>query len=134
MPACAFKHALTQEVAYISLLSEYRRLFHEKVGDALEELYSSMLADHYAELARHYRLGGVTRKAVKYLHLAGQQAVARSAYDHALSLFKTGLELVKELGEERERAIQEAQLRLALYVPLAASKGMAAPEIEELTP
>lgn len=131
-PACAFKHVLTQEVAYASLLSERRSLLHEQTGDAIEELYASHLADYYAELAHHYRLAGVIDKAVKYLRLAGQQAVSRSAYNHALSLLKTGLELVKKMAEGRDRAVQEAQLRLALYVPLAACKGMAAPEIEEL--
>jgi len=131
-PACAFKHVLTQEVAYGSMLSERRSLLHEQAGDAIEILYESHLADHYAELAHHYRSAGVVDKAVKYLHSAGQQAVSRSAYGHALSLLKSGLEMAKQMAEGKDRAIQEAQLRLALYVPVAASKGMAAPEIEEL--
>ena len=49
-----FKHALTQEVAYNSLLIERRKLLHERAGQALESMFSAQLDDHLNELARHY--------------------------------------------------------------------------------
>ncbi len=49
-----FKHALTQEVAYNSVLLERRRLLHEHAGSAMETLFADRLEDHLAELAHHY--------------------------------------------------------------------------------
>src|SRR5262249_16786045 len=49
-----FKHALTQEVAYTSVLVERRKRLHERIGAALETLYAASLDDHLAELAHHY--------------------------------------------------------------------------------
>src|SRR6266849_2227387 len=62
-----FKHALTQEVAYNSLLIERRKLLHERFGDAIESLYTSSLDDHLAELAHHYSHSDNVTKAVEYL-------------------------------------------------------------------
>ena len=49
-----FKHALTQEVAYNSLLIERRKLLHERAGQALESMFAEQLDDHLGELAHHY--------------------------------------------------------------------------------
>src|SRR6202030_65659 len=49
-----FKHALTQEVAYNSLLAERRKLLHERAGAALETMFAEQLEDHLSELAHHY--------------------------------------------------------------------------------
>jgi predicted ATPase len=70
-----FKHALTQEVAYGTVLQERRKALHEHTAQAIEALYHSRLEDHYGDLAYHYSRSGNTQKAVEYLHLAGQQAV-----------------------------------------------------------
>ena len=66
-----FKHALTQEVAYNSVLGERRKLLHERVGAAIEALYAERLDDHLEELARHYGRGGNADKAVDYLDARG---------------------------------------------------------------
>ena len=66
-----FKHALTQEVAYNSLLLERRRVLHERVGNAIETLYPTGLDDHLAELAHHYGRSANLRKAVHYLGRVG---------------------------------------------------------------
>jgi predicted ATPase len=70
-----FKHALTQEVAYGSLLIERRKLVHERTAKAIEDLYRYKLDDRYSELAHHYSRSGNIQKAVDYLQLAGQQAM-----------------------------------------------------------
>src|SRR6266849_6263320 len=62
-----FKHALTQEVDYNSLLIERRKRLHEGMGDAIESLYTSSLDDHVADLAHHYSHSDNVTKAVEYL-------------------------------------------------------------------
>ena len=80
-----FKHALTQEVAYGTVLHERRKALHERTAQAMEALYRATLDEHYSELAHHYTRSGNTEKAVEYLHLAGQQAVQRSANVEAIT-------------------------------------------------
>src|SRR5260370_3495915 len=75
-----FKHALTLEVAYNSVLVERRRLLHERGGQAMEGLFADRLEDHVAELARHYARTGNARKAVDYLGRAGARAAQQSAH------------------------------------------------------
>jgi hypothetical protein len=88
------------------------------------------LADHYGELAHHYRRSGNTQKAVEYLHLAGQQAVQRSAYGEAMGLLTTAMELLKTLPDTPERARQELTLQITLALALAVTTGYAAPAVE----
>jgi tetratricopeptide (TPR) repeat protein len=109
-----FKHALTQEVAYGTLLVERRRGLHQRVAEAVEALHTDRLDDHYAELARHFDRGGDVDNAVRYLYLAGQQALARSAFHEALGCATRGLELVGSLPESRSRADRELGLQFVL--------------------
>jgi predicted ATPase len=124
-----FKHALTQEVAYGSVLHERRKALHERTAAAMEGLYRATLEDHYGELAHHYSLSGNTQKAVEYLQLAGQQAMQRSANAEALSHLTRALELLKTLPDTPERTQQELALQIALGVALSVTKGFAAPEV-----
>ena len=126
-----FKHALTQEVAYNSVLQERRKAWHEQTAQALEALFHARLHDHYSELAHHYTRSGNTQKAVEYLGLAGQQAVQRSANAEAISHLTTALELLKTLPDTPERVQQELALQLTLGVPFQILKGHAAPEVGE---
>jgi predicted ATPase len=109
-----FKHALTQEVAYNSVLMERRRLLHERAGEVIETLFSQRLDDHLNELARHYSRSPNTAKAVKYLQLAGEQAAGRSAYAEAVGYFTGGLGLLKNLPNDSERERRELDLQFAL--------------------
>jgi len=67
-----FKHALTQEIAYTSVLIERRKVLHERTAQAIEALFHGRLDDHYGDLAHHYTRSGNTQKAVEYLQRAGQ--------------------------------------------------------------
>jgi class 3 adenylate cyclase/predicted ATPase len=125
-----FKHALTQEVAYNSVLHERRKAIHERTAQAIETLYRATLDDHYSELAHHYTRSGKTEKAVEYLHLAGQQAVQRSAYVEAITHLTTALELLHTLPDTRERAQQELMLHLSLGMPLQVIRGFSSPEVK----
>jgi tetratricopeptide (TPR) repeat protein len=124
-----FKHALTQEVAYNSLVQDRRKALHERTAQTIEALYPSRLEDYYGDLAYHYSRSGNTQKAVDYLQLAGQQAVQRSANAEAISHLTKGLELLETLPDTPERTQQELALQIALGVPLRATKGAAAPEV-----
>ena len=107
-----FKHALTHDVAYNSLLTERRRLLHERIARAIEALHHERLEDHYAELAHHYRSSNNAAKAVEYLHLAGEQALDRGAYAQAVANVEPALKLIERLPEEVERLRAELGVRL----------------------
>ena len=86
----SFKHALTHDVAYNSLLTERRRLLHERTAQAIEALYHEGLEDHYADLAHHYGSSNNDAKAAEYLRLVGEQAVDRGAYEQAVGECSAG--------------------------------------------
>ncbi|NOT55279.1 MAG: tetratricopeptide repeat protein, partial [Deltaproteobacteria bacterium] len=129
-PDYIFKHALTQEVAYGTVLHERRKALHERTAQAIEALYSATLDEHYSDLAHHYTRSGNTQKAVEYLHLAGQQAVQRSANAEAITHLTTALDLLNTLSDTRERAQQELMLQVTLGVPLLVTKGFSSPEVQ----
>jgi predicted ATPase len=126
----AFKHALTQEVAYNSLLIERRKVLHERAATAMESLYADGLDDHLSELAHQYSCSANPRKAVYYLGRAGRLAVDRSAYTEALAFLTKGLELLKELPDDAERALEEFDLQNALGWLFYATKGPASAKRE----
>ena len=125
-----FKHALTQEVAYNSVLMERRRLLHERTGEAIEALFKERIDDHLAELALHYSRSANTRKAVEYMYRAGSQAAVRSAHSEAMTRLSSALELLKHLPEDDERARQELAVQSVLGRSLSVVKGFSAAELK----
>jgi class 3 adenylate cyclase/predicted ATPase len=125
-----FKHALTQEVAYNSLLAERRQLIHQQIGEAMESWYGERLDDHLKELALHYSRSRNTAKAIEYLQLAGQQSAQRSANAEAIGHLTAALALLRTLPDTRERAQRELLLHLTFGPVWIATKGYAAPEVE----
>ncbi len=126
-----FKHALTQEVAYNSLLIERRKTLHERTAEAIEALFRTQLDDHLGELAHHYGRSGNTAQAVKYLHLVADQALQRSAYAEASSVTDAALEMLATMPRTPERIQRELLLRLAQGAALRGAYGPAAPQLEE---
>ena len=122
-----FKHALTQEVAYNSVLIERRKQLHERIGAALETLYASSLDDHLAELAHHYGRGNNPAKAVDYLGRAAAQAVSRSAFNEALAYARAGIALIPALPATAGRVQREFDLQNALAGAAIAIEGFGAP-------
>jgi class 3 adenylate cyclase/predicted ATPase len=127
-----FKHALTQEVTYNSMLHERRKALHERTAQAVESLYRATLDDHYSELAHHYSRSGNTGKAIEYLQLAGQQSVQRSANAEAVRHFTTALELLKTFPDTVARARQELTLQTTLGTALSATQGFGSQERERV--
>jgi class 3 adenylate cyclase len=124
-----FKHALTQEVAYGTMLQEQRKLLHERTGQALETVYAATLPEHYSDLAYHYRRSTDTEKAILYLHLAGQQAVQRWANTEAVTHLTTALELLQSLPDSPARTQRELTLYLTLGPALMSTNVPGAPEV-----
>lgn len=106
-----FKHALTQQVAYNSVLTERRRAIHERTGAAIETLFAQRLEDHFEELAHHFQLGNDPAKAVRYSGLAAEQAANRGAYGEATKMIETALQAIDKLPAGKERLRGEIALR-----------------------
>jgi predicted ATPase/energy-coupling factor transporter ATP-binding protein EcfA2 len=126
-----FKHALTQEVAYNSLLHKKRKEIHGKIGRAIEQIYAERLEEFYEMLAYHFVQGEVWDRAVTYLRQAGGRAMKKSAYVEAMAHLRKGLELLQRLPETAERAELELALQFDLATSLIVSKGWIAPEVEQ---
>src|SRR3990172_852645 len=127
-----FKHALTHDVAYSTLLLERRKALHRIVAAAIEELYADRLLEQYETLAHHYYEGQEWEQALDYLLKAGRKAVAAYANQDAIGYLTRGLDLLKTLPDGPERAQQELDLQIALGPILVATKGFAAPEVESV--
>ncbi|HEV8716211.1 MAG TPA: adenylate/guanylate cyclase domain-containing protein, partial [Candidatus Binatia bacterium] len=126
-----FKHALTQEVAYGTVLQERRKALHEQTARAIEALYRATLEDHYSALAHHYSRSENAAKAVEYLSLAGQQAARQSAHADAVHHLTAALAWLGSLPDTAARARQALTLHLSLGASLIATKGYSAAEVEQ---
>jgi tetratricopeptide (TPR) repeat protein len=109
-----FKHALTHEVAYGSLLQERRRSLHSRIVEAIEGLYADRLIEQLERLAHHALRGEVWAKAVGFLRQAGAKAVARSALGEAAACFEQALGALPHLPEDRDTLEQAIDLRVEL--------------------
>ena len=126
-----FKHALTHDVAYNSVLNERRRMLHGRIGAALESICAESLDDHVAELAHHYARSGNPVKALEYCQRAVEQCVERGSNAEAVARFETGLEILQKLPDDDRRAELELDLRNAVHVALITIKGYSSPEGEQ---
>jgi class 3 adenylate cyclase/tetratricopeptide (TPR) repeat protein len=124
-----FKHALTQEVAYDSVLMQRRRIIHERTATALEEMFAATLDDHLAELAHHYSRSANAAKAIEYLRRAAEQAGARSAYNDAIGYAREALRLIATMPETRERDQIELKIQMMLGPLIVAVQGFSSPEL-----
>ena len=109
-----FKHALTQQVAYETLLQERRRALHARIVEALEALAGERVAEQVERLAHHALRGEVWDKALAYCRQAGEKAMARSAHREAVGSFEQALSALQHLPEQRDTREQAIDLRLAL--------------------
>ena len=116
--AYTFKHALTHEVAYGSLLHERRRALHAHIVAALESLAGDRRDDQVERLAQHALRGEVWEKALAYGRQAGEKAQARSAYREAVVCFEQALAALAHLPASRAASEQAIDLRLGLRTAL----------------
>jgi class 3 adenylate cyclase/tetratricopeptide (TPR) repeat protein len=109
-----FKHALTHEVAYGSLLLERRRALHARIVEAIETLAGERVAEQVERLARHALRGEVWDKALTYCRQAGEKAMAQSAYREVVVCLEQALVALAHLSESRATLEQAIDLRFDL--------------------
>ena len=95
----SFKHVLTQEAVYQTLLRPRREEYHERIGKAIETLYVERLEEYYEVLAYHYARSGNKDKAEEYLDLASQKAARARAMEEAKGYFDAAMALLDTLPE-----------------------------------
>jgi len=117
-PEYTFKHALTHEVTYGTLLQDRRKTLHARIAGAIERFYPDRLTEHVERLAHHAVRGEVWEKAVTYFRQAGVKALARSANREAVACFEQALTALQHLPETRETLEQAIDLRFDLRTSL----------------
>jgi class 3 adenylate cyclase/tetratricopeptide (TPR) repeat protein len=115
-----FKHALTHEVAYGSVLQDRRRALHARIVEAIEALYPERLTEQVERLAYHAVRGEQWEKAVTYLRQAGAKAFSQAANRDAVECFERALLALAHLPEGRDRLEQAIDLRFDLRNALLA--------------
>jgi predicted ATPase len=127
----AFRHSLVQEVAYQSLLTPAQQQLHARTAHMLAARCAVTVEPQPERVAHHYTEAGLGEQAIVYWQQAGQRAVRYSAYAEAIRHFTRGLALLTTLPTTAARAQQELEMQLALGPALMATKGQAAPEVEQ---
>jgi predicted ATPase/class 3 adenylate cyclase len=105
-----FKHALTQEMAYNSLLSKRKKSIHKKIGKSIEQLKSDNIEEHYEILVYHYSRSDDHASTLKYLDLANQKAARLCAMNEAKLYFDESMRLLDDLDESDENRFQRISL------------------------
>jgi class 3 adenylate cyclase/tetratricopeptide (TPR) repeat protein len=109
-----FKHALTHEVAYGSLLQARRRTLHARIVEVIERLYADRLTEQAERLAQHALRGGIWDKAVAYYRQASTRACARSALREVVACCEQALVALRHLPASRATQEQGIDLRFDL--------------------
>ena len=126
-----WRHALYQEVVYAQVPEGRRLRLHRRIGTREETGYGEQARAHAAELAMHFERAQDTARAVRYMQQAADNAMQRYACQEASDYLRRGLALLTTLPETPARVQQELDLQLALGRALIATKGSAAPEVEQ---
>jgi predicted ATPase/class 3 adenylate cyclase len=113
-----FKHALTREVVYDSILAKKKKELHEEIGKGMEELYKDSLAEHYGVLAEHFFVSESYAKAADYSRLAGRKAEKAGSFPDAIAHAKKRITCLERLpmADEGQRKIIDARTALAFYL------------------
>ncbi|MEE9191227.1 MAG: adenylate/guanylate cyclase domain-containing protein [Candidatus Aerophobetes bacterium] len=124
-----FKHALTQEVAYNSLLVQRRKEIHEKIGRAIEELYPERLEEFYEMLAYHATAAGQKERALGYLIRASERARRAASHREEAALLTRALRIAEEI--KKVDLLPDLRARCGRAYAAIGLWGKAKPELEE---
>jgi predicted ATPase/class 3 adenylate cyclase len=116
--AYSFRHALTHDVVYATLLKEQRRNLHARIVDALEALYPDRRSEHVERLAHHALGAELWFEAVGYLREAAAKAVACSANREAVNFLEQALSALGHVPESNQTFVQAIDVRLDMRPPL----------------
>jgi len=115
--AYVFKHALTQDVVYNSILTKIKKKLHEEIGNAIEALYKENIDGQYGVLAEHYISGENYEKGAKYSKLAGKKAQKAASFKEAIEYANKEAFCLERLPTTQpiQKKIIDARTRLAGY-------------------
>ena len=116
-PVYTFKHALTHEVAYGSLLHDRRRALHARVLAAMEHAGHGRLSLYTERLAHHALKGEEWARAAQYLHLAGRRAIAQARYPSGVGFYETAIRALDQQGDDADLT-----LKLDAYLELVTAR------------
>jgi transcriptional regulator with AAA-type ATPase domain/tetratricopeptide (TPR) repeat protein len=111
--AYMFKHALTHDVAYESVIAERRRRLHATIGAAIEELYADRLPEHYETLAHHYGRAGDAARALHYHEHSAEKAAETYANRAVVHHSRAALALTEQVNAPQD-VVRRLNERLAL--------------------
>ena len=113
-----FKHALTQEVIYDSILTKRKKNLHEMIGNVIEELYKDNIDEYYEIVAEHYFVGENYLKSAEYSRLASRKAEKSASLNDAIAFAKKRITSVEQLSqtEDMEKQVIDARTVLGLYM------------------
>src|SRR5882672_1524122 len=124
----AFKHALVQDIAYESLLKSRRRRLHERIAEALRDLFPETAAAAPEIVAHHFTQAGLVEEAVEWWGRAGDRALRSSAYHEAIAHLTKAIGLAEALSEGPAAQVRQLQLQIAYGNALISTRGYGAPE------
>jgi tetratricopeptide (TPR) repeat protein len=113
-----FRHAMTREVIYNSLLLKKRREIHAQVGRAIEMIYQDRLEEFYEALAYHYSKSGANEKAYQYLKLSGNKATKNHSLWEALGFFRRAIDKLKKMPEKPEKIRMQIEVIKLVEMPM----------------
>jgi class 3 adenylate cyclase/tetratricopeptide (TPR) repeat protein len=112
-----FKHAMTREVVYDTILVKRKKRLHEEIGNAIEDLYKDNLGEHYEVLAEHYFRAENYAKSADYSSLAARKSEKTFSFPDAISYAEKRVSCLEKLPHtsELDRIIVDARTALGLY-------------------
>lgn len=126
-----FAHDKLREAAYTEMSTARRRLLHRRVAEALESSRASDLDAASSQLAAHYELAALPKRAIPWYQKAAELAQRIHADEEAIVHITRALRLLEELPEGQARDAKEMALQCALGSSLITSRGWAASEVEK---
>jgi class 3 adenylate cyclase/tetratricopeptide (TPR) repeat protein len=113
-----FKHTLTREVVYDSILTRRKKQLHESIGNAIENVCKDNVDEYYALLADHYIIAENYQKGAKYSRLADKKAEKAAAFPDAITYAQKGIECLERLPKTDDvlKKIIDARTILGLYM------------------
>jgi class 3 adenylate cyclase len=113
-----FKHALTQEVAYNSLLLKRRKEIHERIGQAIEQIYAERLQEFYEMLAYHYAKSENLEKTYQYMKLSGEKSMRSYSTWEAFRFYREAINALNRMPETERNKREQIELCLLLSIPM----------------
>ena len=112
-----FKHALTREVVYDSILAKKRKTLHEKIGLSIEEIFRENTAEHWGGLVKHFLQAENYQKAAEYSRLEAKKAQKAASYLDAIEHANVSIRCLEQLqkSDSVKRKILDARAVLAGY-------------------